>query len=337
MVAATKPNDDVALAANMRAQAARLREQIGKRVVGQHDVVEAMLIALFTRSHALLMGAPGLAKTLLVQSLADATGLRFNRVQFTPDLMPTDITGTDVLEEDKQTGTRSFRFVQGPIFANVVLADEINRSPAKTQAALLQAMQEQRVTIGGRTFALPAPFSVFATQNPIEQEGTYSLPEAQLDRFLLFIEVDYPTAEDEMRVVAMTTGSASADIDAVLQADELQEFQALVRRVPVADSVLQVAVQLARATRPTDAAASSLVKSHIHFGAGPRASQGMVLAAKARALLQGRFAASVDDVMAMAPSVLVHRIVPSFQAQAAGVSARSLVQDVMKEVLKRRT
>jgi MoxR-like ATPase len=330
--------DDVALAQLMRDHAARLRTAVGRRVIGQERVVELMLLSLFCRGHALLMGAPGLAKTLLVQSLADALGLSFNRVQFTPDLMPSDITGTDVLEEDKSTGVRSFRFVPGPVFANVLLADEVNRSPAKTQSALLQAMQEQRVTVAGRTFALPDPFLVFATQNPIEQEGTYPLPEAQLDRFLFFIEVDYPSAEDELRVVAMTTAKAPAAIEAVLSLAEVQAFQALVRRVPVPESVLRFAVDLARATRPeahsSQNAQNDNLGGRVAFGAGPRASQGMVLAAKARALLQGRFAASIEDVVAIAPAVLVHRVVPSFQAQAAGISTRTIVADVLAAATK---
>jgi MoxR-like ATPase len=323
--------DDVALARHLCERSERLRQQVGKRVIGQERVVELMLLSLFCRGHALLMGAPGLAKTLLVQSLSDALGLGFNRVQFTPDLMPSDITGTDVLEEDKGSGVRSFRFVPGPVFTNVLLADEVNRSPAKTQSALLQAMQEQRVTVGGRTFPLPDPFLVFATQNPIEQEGTYPLPEAQLDRFLFFIEVDYPSAEDELKVVAMTTTQAPAAIEAVLSLADVLACQALVRRVPVPESVLRFAVELARATRPSGDASDAL-GGRVAFGAGPRASQGLVLAAKARALLQGRFSPSIDDVTAIAPAVLVHRVVPSFQAQAAGVSARTIVGDVMASV-----
>ena len=325
--------DDVALVAELREKAARLRVEIKKRIVGQDDVVELLLLALFARGHGLFVGVPGLAKTLLIQTLADGLGLRFNRIQFTPDLMPSDITGTDVLEEDKATGARSFRFIKGPVFANVLLADEINRTPPKTQAALLQAMQEQRVSAGGQTYELDQPFLVFATQNPIEQEGTYPLPEAQLDRFMFLIEVDYPSEADEMEIVKSTTGAATATPHAVLSVDDVLRFQALVRRVPAPNTVVRYAVQLTRATRPDG---KNLAASKLSWGAGPRASQSLVLAAKARAALHGRFVASVDDVKAIAGAVLAHRIVVSYQAQAQGVRAADVIAEILKTVAAER-
>lgn len=332
-------DDDVALIAALHQKQAALRLEIKKRIVGQDDVVELLLLALFARGHGLFVGVPGLAKTLLIQSLSDALGLRFNRIQFTPDLMPSDITGTDVLEEDKATGNRSFRFIKGPVFANVLLADEINRTPPKTQAALLQAMQEQQVTVGGQTFNLEQPFLVFATQNPIEQEGTYPLPEAQLDRFMFLIEVDYPSEADEVEIVRQTTGASTAAPVPVLSAEEILRFQALVRRVPAPESVVRYAVQLARATRPTPAgekspfsAAVQTAAGRLSWGAGPRASQSLVLAAKARAALAGSFSASVDDVKAVAAAVLAHRVVVSFQAQAQGVRARQVIADLVAAV-----
>ncbi len=324
---AASATDDVALVAELREKAARLRVEIKKRIVGQDDVVELLLLALFARGHGLFVGVPGLAKTLLIQTLADGLGLRFNRIQFTPDLMPSDITGTDVLEEDKASGARSFRFIPGPVFANVLLADEINRTPPKTQAALLQAMQEQQVSAGGKTYQLDAPFLVFATQNPIEQEGTYPLPEAQLDRFMFLIEVGYPSEADEMEIVRQTTGAASAVPQAVLSVDDVLKFQALVRRVPAPDTVVGFAVQLTRATRPEG---KNLAATKLSWGAGPRASQSLVLAAKARAALQGRFVASIDDVKAIASAVLAHRVVVSYQAQAQGVRAADVIAEIVK-------
>ena len=321
--------DDVALVAELREKSDRLRQEIKKRIVGQDDVVELLLLALFARGHGLFVGVPGLAKTLLIQTLADGLGLHFNRIQFTPDLMPSDITGTDVLEEDKATGARSFRFIRGPVFANVLLADEINRTPPKTQAALLQAMQEQKVTAGGQTWELDQPFLVFATQNPIEQEGTYPLPEAQLDRFMFLIEVSYPSEADEMEIVRKTTGTSSAVPQAVLSVDDVLRFQALVRRVPAPDTVVGFAVQLTRATRPEG---KNFAATKLSWGAGPRASQSLVLAAKARAALQGRFVASIDDVKAIASAVLAHRVVVSYQAQAQGVRAADVIAEILKTV-----
>jgi MoxR-like ATPase len=334
--------DDVALAKLLIERAGRLKGEIKKRIVGQDRVVDLLLIALFSRGHGLFVGVPGLAKTLLIQTLAEGLGLSFNRIQFTPDLMPSDITGTDVLEEDRASGKRTFRFIEGPVFANVLLADEINRTPPKTQAALLQAMQEQKVTAGGRTFGLPTPFLVFATQNPIEQEGTYPLPEAQLDRFMFMIDVGYPDEAEEVEIVKKTTGGVNAPLEAVLSSDEIVKLQDLVRRVPVPDHVVRYAVRLVRATRPAGGPAHDAkngaphgahgVADRLSWGAGPRASQYLVLAAKARALLQGRFAASVDDVRDVAEPTLSHRIVVRFQAQAAGVRAQDVVKQIVASV-----
>ena len=340
-LAPPRTGDDVALVEQVQTKARQLRAEIKKRIVGQDDVVELLLLALFARGHGLFVGVPGLAKTLLIQTLADTLGLSFNRIQFTPDLMPSDITGTDVLEEDKATGARTFRFIKGPVFAHVLLADEINRTPPKTQAALLQAMQEQKVTAGGTTYPLPPPFLVFATQNPIEQEGTYPLPEAQLDRFMFLIEVGYPTEDDEVEIVRQTTGAQGRKPEAVLSVDDVLRFQELVRRVPVPDSVVRYAVKLVRATRP-DAEADGAVDAKapkvtsparkLSWGAGPRASQSLVLAAKARAVLHGRFAASIEDIQRVAPAVLAHRVVVSFQAQAQGVRARDVIAEVVRAV-----
>ncbi|HEY1086988.1 MAG TPA: AAA family ATPase, partial [Archangium sp.] len=271
-------------------------QQIEKRVVGQRDVVDHLLISLFSKGHCLFVGVPGLAKTLLISTLAEVLNLSFNRIQFTPDLMPSDITGTDILEEDRATGRRELRFMKGPLFANIVLADEVNRTPPKTQAALLQAMQEHRVTASGRTWPLDPPFLVFATQNPIEQEGTYPLPEAQLDRFMFLVDVGYPTADEEVEIVKQTTGNRSAPLEKVLSPEAILQLQDLVRRVPVPDHVVKYAVDLVRATRPKEPGALDFVSKNVGWGAGPRASQYLVVGAKARAVLSGRFAASVDDV-----------------------------------------
>lgn len=307
----------------------RITSELGKVIVGQDEVVNLLMIALFSRGHALLVGVPGLAKTLLISSLAKVLSLSSNRIQFTPDLMPSDITGTDVIEEDRATGKREFRFVQGPIFTNLLLADEINRTPPKTQAALLQAMAEHRVTASGRTFSLPAPYFVLATQNPIEQEGTYPLPEAQRDRFLFQINVDYPSVEDEIEVVRRTTKGQSADLEQVLSKEELLALQEMIPTVPVAEHVLRYAVDLVRASRPESAAEGSFVRKMVAFGAGPRASQSLILAAKARAALGGRFAAEQQDVDAVARAVLVHRLVPSFRADAEGVTVETIVGNLL--------
>jgi MoxR-like ATPase len=310
---------------------ARLRREVGKVIVGQEAVVEGLMVALLSRGHVLLVGVPGLAKTLLIKTLAEAVDLRFSRIQFTPDLMPGDITGTEIIEEDRETGRRVFRFVMGPLFANVVLADEVNRTPPKTQAALLEAMQEHRVTAAGQTYDLGDPFFVLATQNPIEQEGTYPLPEAQLDRFMLNLWLDYPPFEDEVAVVRNTTGPMDARVQPVLGAEELRLYQALVRQVPVADSVIRHAVTLAARTRPGRPGTPAFVNDYLAYGAGPRASQYLVLGAKARALLDGRLTPLAADVDALAIPVFRHRIVTNFNAEAEGVSAVDVIERLLKE------
>ena len=322
-------SDHVRRAERLREAKAAILDQLGRVIVGQQGTVEETLIALFARGHCLLQGVPGLAKTLLVTSLARILDLQSSRVQFTPDLMPSDVTGTEILQEDPVTRARSLRFVKGPVFANFVLADEINRTPPKTQSALLQAMQEGVVTAGSQTHELPRPFFVMATQNPIEQEGTYPLPEAQLDRFFLQSILDYPTLEEERRIVTETTGGAAPELKPVLGAAEVIELQDLVRRVPVPDEVTDLAVRLVRATRPKDAADGSPVKQWIAWGAGPRASQALVLGAKARALLEGRLAASTDDLIRVAKPVLRHRLVLNYQAEAEGVRPDDLISRLL--------
>jgi MoxR-like ATPase len=322
-------DDDVQQLARLATAVRELRTQVGRRIVGQSEVVEGVLTALLSGGHALLVGVPGLAKTLLVQTVAEALDLSFNRVQFTPDLMPGDITGTEIVEEDPVTGKRAFRFIEGPVFANVVLADEINRTPPKTQAALLQAMQEHQVTAAGKTYHLPDPFFVLATQNPIEQEGTYPLPEAQLDRFMLELRVGYPSREEEEQIVEQTTGGGRVEIQPVLDAGTLRRLQDLVRRIPVAKSLIRSAVRLVRMTRPAEAEAPAFVKQYVEWGAGPRASQYLVLGAKARAALDGRPMADLDDVRSVAPSVLRHRVVANFAAEAADRASEDLVQELL--------
>ena len=307
-------------------------EQIEKRVVGQREVVEHLLIALFSRGHCLFVGVPGLAKTLLISTLADVLHLSFNRIQFTPDLMPSDITGTDILEEDKATGRRTFRFLEGPLFANIILADEVNRTPPKTQAALLQAMQEYRITAGGRTYPLSLPFLVFATQNPIEQEGTYPLPEAQLDRFMFLVDVGYPTADEEVEIVKSTTGATQRPLQRILSPEKILALQELVRRVPVPDHVVRFAVDLVRNTRPKEPGVPEFVQKNVSWGAGPRASQYLVVAAKARAILSGRFVATVEDVRALARPVLRHRVLPNFTAESEGITSVKLVDQLLAQV-----
>jgi MoxR-like ATPase len=311
-----------------------LESEIGRRVIGQHAVVEGLLIALLADGHALLVGVPGLAKTLLISTLADALDLEFSRIQFTPDLMPSDITGTEVLEEDRSTGRRRFRFVRGPIFANVILADEINRTPPKTQAALLQAMQERAVTAAGDTMKLDRPFFVLATQNPIEQEGTYPLPEAQLDRFMMELRIDYPSRAEEEQVAQQTTGASLPEVRPVLGGEELLVLQKLVRRVPAPPSLVTYAVGLARATRPSEPEAPELTRRYISWGAGPRASQYLVLGAKARAALSGRGMPDLEDVRAVAPAVLRHRLVANFQAEADGRATADLVDELIQQSRK---
>ena len=306
--------------------------EIRKVIVGQEEVIEEVLIALFSKGHCLLVGVPGLAKTLLISTLAEILDLEHNRIQFTPDLMPSDITGTDILQEDPATGRRRFQFLKGPIFTNILLADEINRTPPKTQAALLQSMQEYKVTAGGSTYPLDLPFFVLATQNPIEQEGTYPLPEAQLDRFMLNIEIRYPPFEDEVQIVAQTTSVGQVKPKKVMDRDEIIKFQDLVRLVPASPFVIDYAVALSQKSRPQNAAAPQFIRDYVEWGAGPRASQYLILGAKSRTILQGRYAVSVEDIQALAPSVLRHRIIPNFKAQADGVSSVDIVARLLAEV-----
>jgi MoxR-like ATPase len=319
-------SDDLALLDELARAHQQLVAQIGRRIVGQHEVVDNIVAALLSGGHALLVGVPGLAKTLLVRTVAEALDLTFSRVQFTPDLMPSDITGTEMLEEDHATGRRSFKYVRGPIFANAVLADEINRAPPKTQAALLQAMQEHAVTAAGQTHALPEPFFVLATQNPIEQEGTYPLPEAQLDRFMFELHVGYPSADEEERIVSTTTGDEAPTVAPVLSAAQLARLQHLVRRLPAPPTVVRDAVQLARSTRPDTPEATADVRRYVSWGAGPRASQYLVLGAKAKAAMDGRAIPDIDDVRSIAHAVLSHRMVLNFQGEAEGMTAGKLIR-----------
>ncbi|HBE96112.1 MAG TPA: AAA family ATPase [Verrucomicrobiales bacterium] len=310
----------------------RMKEELAQVIVGQEEVVEQVLMAMFCRGHALLVGVPGLAKTLLVSTVSEALELEYKRIQFTPDLMPADITGTDVLEVDPETGRRGFRFVNGPLFASMVLADEINRTPPKTQAALLEAMQEHHVTVGERTLQLPDPFFVLATQNPIEQEGTYPLPEAQLDRFLFNIIVDYPTGEEEREIIRRVTSPNSAKVSALMSGAEIVELQQIVKRVPVGDHVIDFAAKLARATRPGSDEAPSFVKEMVGWGAGPRAGISLISAAKAHAVLRGRLHATTGDVAAVALPVLRHRVLTTFNAEAAGVKSDDIIRRLVEEL-----
>ncbi|HWP36273.1 MAG TPA: MoxR family ATPase [Gemmatimonadales bacterium] len=321
---------DVELLDRLAGARRELLDQVRHRIIGQHEVLEGILTAVVSGGHALLVGVPGLAKTLMVQTIAESLALKFHRIQFTPDLMPGDITGTEIIEEDLTTGKRSFRFVQGPVFANIVLGDEINRTPPKTQAALLQAMQEHEVTVAGATYRLPQPFFVLATQNPIEQEGTYPLPEAQLDRFMLELQVPYPDREQEERIVEETTGDEEHVVRAVLRAEDLIEMQHLVRRIPAPKVMVRAAVSLARMTRPPDPSAPAFIREYVSWGAGPRASQYLVLGAKARAALDGRPMADLDDLKAVALPVLRHRIVANFAAEAAGRSADDICRELVE-------
>ncbi|MCR9288657.1 MAG: AAA family ATPase [Bacteroidetes bacterium] len=300
-----------------------LKSEIGKVIVGQHDVVQGVIISLFSNGHSLLVGVPGLAKTLLVSTIAEVLDLGFKRIQFTPDLMPSDITGSEILGED-----RHFKFNEGPLFSNIVLADEINRTPPKTQAALLEAMQERSVTVSGVRHLLPSPFFVLATQNPIEQEGTYPLPEAQLDRFMFNIPLDYPTYEEEIAVVKGTTTIQNYDLKHVLTGKQILEFQQLIRRIPIADNVLEYAVSLATKTRPNTARATDMVNNYISWGAGPRASQYLVLGAKCHAAIQGKYSPDIEDVQAIANYVLRHRIVRNYKAEAEGISEENVIQSL---------
>ena len=326
---ATVQDQDLQLLEQLSSARIRLLEQVGHRIVGQRDILDGILTAILSRGHALLVGVPGLAKTLMVSSLAEALELEFSRIQFTPDLMPGDITGTEILEEDASTGRRAFRFVHGPVFANVVLADEINRTPPKTQAALLQAMQEHEVTAAGSTYHLPEPFFVLATQNPIDQEGTYPLPEAQLDRFMLQLTVKYPTREEEETIVEETTGDTVRSVEPVLDGETLLSLQHLVRRIPAPKPVVQAAVRLTRMTRPSDENAPPEIKEFVDWGAGPRASQYLVLGAKARAAMDGRPVADLEDVESVALTTLRHRVMANFAAEAAGRTSEDLCRQLI--------
>jgi MoxR-like ATPase len=316
----------------LRKAYAAMKAEIKKVIVGQDQVVDELFVALFCRGHCLLMGVPGLAKTLMISTLSKVLSLTFNRIQFTPDLMPSDITGTEVIQEDRATGRRDFKFMPGPIFANVILADEINRTPPKTQAALLEAMQEFQCTVGGKRHEIQKPFFVLATQNPIEQEGTYPLPEAQLDRFMFMVKVDYPSADEEREILRRTTEDRPTEIKPVLDAAEIFELQSIVRRVPIADAVLDYALKLTRLTRLTTGEAPDWIKEWLQWGAGPRASQNLVLGAKARALLQGRFYVAAEDIRAVAKPVLRHRLITSFAAEADGITTDKVVERLLDQV-----
>jgi MoxR-like ATPase len=326
------PPDDVAAIDELGKTYRALREELSKAIIGQEQVIELLAIALFAKGHALLMGVPGLAKTLLVSSVAQTFHLTFNRIQFTPDLMPADITGTDIIQETGAGGRRQFEFVRGPVFANIVLADEINRAPAKTQSAMLEAMQENKVTVLGKTYPLQPPFFVLATQNPIEQEGTYPLPEAQLDRFMFLIEVDYPTFDEEKRIARETTGGIQAALSRLLDGEKVLAFQQLVRRVPVPEHLYDHAVKLVRKTRPHQPEAPQWIRECVGWGAGPRAVQYLILGAKSRAALRGAYMASIEDLEAVAAPVLTHRIITNFAAESQGMTSKKIVERLIAEM-----
>ncbi len=328
-------DDDVRLIDELRDVHTKLRKELARVIVGQSEVIDRLAICLFARGHALLMGVPGLAKTLLVSKLAETMSLEFNRIQFTPDLMPMDITGTDILQ-DTPEGRREFQFVKGPVFANIVLADEINRAPPKTQAAMLEAMQERKVTILGKTYPLAPPFLVLATQNPVEQEGTYPLPEAQLDRFMFLIELDYPTEEEEIQIARTTTGTALPELKHLLHAEDVIRHQDLVRRVPVSDHIYQFAARLVRKTRPNGETAPAWLKPLVAWGAGPRAVQNLILGAKARAALHGSYMVRLEDIQHVAAPVLTHRMITTFAAQSEGIDARQIVHRLVGETIEER-
>ncbi len=321
---------DVEAVDELRTAYEQLKSELGRVIVGQHEVIEKLAICFFARGHALLMGVPGLAKTLLVSKLAETLSLDFSRIQFTPDLMPMDITGTDILQ-DTDAGRREFEFIRGPIFANIVLADEINRAPPKTQAALLEAMQEYKVTALGKTFHLTAPFLVLATQNPVEQEGTYPLPEAQLDRFMFLIELDYPNESEEVEIARTTTGDDLPSLSHLMTGEQIIRHQHLVRRLPVPDHIFTYAARLVRRTRPKDVSAPDWLPSLVSWGAGPRAVQNLILAAKARAALSGSYMVRLEDVLAAARPVLTHRIITTFAAQAEGIDSQEIVRRLVEE------
>ena len=327
------PDDDVRKLDRLRESYSRLQQELARVIIGQRETIEKLAVCLFARGHALLVGVPGLAKTLLVSRLAEAVSLKFSRIQFTPDLMPMDITGTEILQDDG-SGRREFEFARGPVFANIVLADEINRAPSKTQAAMLEAMQEHRVTVAGHSFELQPPFFVLATQNPIEQEGTYPLPEAQLDRFMFMIGVDYPSREEELAIARTTTGETPPRLKALLDAEQVIRFQKLVRRVPVPDHIYQLAVDLVRRTRPDEGEAPEWLKPLIGWGAGPRAVQNLILGARARAALHGSYMVRQEDLVAVASPVLRHRLIKTFTAESEGITARSVIARLLEELTK---
>jgi MoxR-like ATPase len=327
-----EPEDDLQAVHRLNEAYQQITRELAKVVVGQQEVIEQLLVAMFARGHCLLVGVPGLAKTLIIRTVAESLSLDFSRIQFTPDLMPSDITGTEVIQENKSSGERTFRYLPGPIFANIILADEINRTPPKTQAALLEAMQEHQVTVGGQRRVLPEPFFVLATQNPIEQEGTYPLPEAQLDRFMFHIWVDYPSQEEEREIVKRTTAETDTRITPMLDAAQIASLTRIVRRVPIADHVADYALQLSRLTRRGDPEAPEFIRSFVMWGAGPRASQCLVLGAKARAVLMGRYFVTHEDVQAVAAPVLRHRIKTNFNADAEGVSADDIVRRLIETI-----
>ena len=324
--------DDLQSVIHLQNSCRLIRTELAKVIVGQMDVVEQILIAMLTRSHAVLVGVPGLAKTLLISTLAEALHLKFKRIQFTPDLMPSDITGTEVIYQDPATGERHFRFLPGPIFTNILLADEINRTPPKTQAAMLEAMQEHKISVGGNDYKLPEPFFVLATQNPIEQEGTYPLPEAQLDRFMFMIKVDYPSFEEESAIMRRATTGTTEPVTPVLTADAILMLQKIVRRVPVADHVFNYAEKIVRVTRVKTPEAAAFCNQWLTWGAGPRASLNLILAAKARAMMNGQYYVSCEDVSAVAPAVLRHRLIPNFTAQSEGLTADDIVRKILETI-----
>jgi len=333
---APKRPADMRIIENLNKAKARMLSEMHKVIIGQDAVIELLMQAMLSRGHCLLVGVPGLAKTLMISMLAKVLKLKFNRIQFTPDLMPSDITGTDVIEEDLTTGRRAFRFVKGPVFSNIILADEINRTPPKTQAALLQAMQEYHVTAGGNSYSLDLPFFVLATQNPIEQEGTYPLPEAQLDRFMFMVLVDYPTLDEERMIVKSTTTDIKAEPQEVLTGEDLLALQRIIRKIPISQHVVDYAVNIVRATRPADPTAPDFIKNYLTWGAGPRAAQYLILGAKSRALLHGRFNVSTDDIRAVVHPVLRHRVFTNFNADAEGISADGVVDMLLEKVAEPR-
>lgn len=324
-------SNDVLLAEELNKKITAVKNEISKVIIGQNNIIDHLIIALLSRGHCLLVGVPGLAKTLLIKTLAEVLDLKFSRIQFTPDLMPSDITGTEILDEDSVTKQRSFRFIPGPVFANIVLADEINRTPPKTQAALLEAMQEHKVTAAGKTYQLPEPFFVLATQNPIEQEGTYPLPEAQLDRFMFNLWLEYPTAEEEYKVVETTTSEYKARLNKIVTAQEILNYQDLVLKVPVAPNVIEFAVKISHLTRPVNGHSPKYIKDWVTWGAGPRASQYLVLAAKTKAIMDGRFTPNIDDVKSVMLPVLRHRIITNFSAEADGISSVDVIKKILEE------